>query len=62
MRPDTRLWWVETKQGQVFFELDCHYEMRKILGSGGYGVVVGAIDTRMGSNVAIKKVHAEEDC
>ncbi len=61
VRPDTRLWWAETKQGRVCFELDHHYEMGKKLGSGGYGVVVGAINTRIGSNVAIKKVHADNN-
>lgn len=27
LRPNTKLWWAETKQGQFCFELDDHYEM-----------------------------------
>jgi serine/threonine protein kinase len=60
-RPNTRLWWAETKQGQFCFELDEHYDMRKTIGSGGYGVVVSAVDVRLGLKVAIKKVSSAFD-
>ncbi|CAM9506733.1 unnamed protein product [Chrysoparadoxa australica] len=55
-RSNTRLWWAETKQGQFCFELDEHYEMRKTIGSGGYGVVVSAVDRKSEKTVAVKKV------
>eukprot|EP00611_Tribonema_gayanum_P000868 TRINITY_DN10662_c0_g1_i1.p1 TRINITY_DN10662_c0_g1~~TRINITY_DN10662_c0_g1_i1.p1 ORF type:complete len:187 (+),score=46.98 TRINITY_DN10662_c0_g1_i1:252-812(+) len=55
-RKGTKLWWAETKAGQFCFELDDFYEMKKTIGSGGYGIVVSAVDTRDDSKVAIKKV------
>eukprot|EP00611_Tribonema_gayanum_P016894 TRINITY_DN2935_c0_g1_i2.p2 TRINITY_DN2935_c0_g1~~TRINITY_DN2935_c0_g1_i2.p2 ORF type:complete len:195 (-),score=27.12 TRINITY_DN2935_c0_g1_i2:325-909(-) len=55
-RAGTKLWWAETKQGQFCFELDDFYEMRKTIGSGGYGIVVSAMDKRTDTKVAIKKV------
>mmetsp|Transcript_10481 Transcript_10481/g.15706 ORF Transcript_10481/g.15706 Transcript_10481/m.15706 type:complete len:538 (+) Transcript_10481:90-1703(+) len=56
LRCGTKLWWAETKQGQFCFELDDYYEMKKTIGSGGYGIVVSAVDKRTSTKVAIKKV------
>jgi mitogen-activated protein kinase 1/3 len=61
LRANTKLWWAETKQGQFCFELDSHYEMRKTIGSGGYGVVVSAINRRDDTKVAVKKVVSAFD-
>lgn len=61
LRPNTKLWWAETKQGQFCFELDDHYEMNKTIGSGGYGVVVSAVDKKKDTKVAVKKVVSAFD-
>lgn len=56
VRSNTKLWWAETKQGQFCFELDDFYEMRRTIGSGGYGVVVAAVNKRNDTKVAVKKI------
>ncbi|CAM9469957.1 unnamed protein product, partial [Ectocarpus sp. 6 AP-2014] len=61
LRSNTKLWWAETKQGQFCFELDNHYEMNKTIGSGGYGVVVSALDKKKDTRVAVKKVVSAFD-
>ncbi|CAM9167180.1 unnamed protein product [Ascophyllum nodosum] len=61
LRNNTKLWWAETKQGQFCFELDEHYEMNKTIGSGGYGVVVSAVDKKKDTKVAVKKVVSAFD-
>eukprot|EP00752_Nemacystus_decipiens_P009610 g8587.t1 len=61
LRSNTKLWWAETKQGQFCFELDDHYEMNKTIGSGGYGVVVSALDKKKDTKVAVKKVVSAFD-
>ncbi|CAN0375877.1 unnamed protein product, partial [Laminaria digitata] len=61
LRSNTKLWWAETKQGQFCFELDDHYEMNKTIGSGGYGVVVSAVDKKKDTKVAVKKVVSAFD-
>ncbi|CAN0418366.1 unnamed protein product [Pylaiella littoralis] len=61
LRKNTKLWWAETKQGQFCFELDNHYEMNKTIGSGGYGVVVSALNKKDTTKVAVKKVVSAFD-
>jgi serine/threonine protein kinase len=38
------------------FEVQAHYRLLRAVGTGAYGVVVSAEDTRTGARVAIKKV------
>jgi len=38
------------------FELQSHYKLLRTVGSGAYGTVVSAVDTRSGRKVAIKRV------
>lgn len=39
------------------FQLDCRYEVLDVMGSGAYGVVVSARDTKSNQLVAIKKIE-----
>lgn len=38
------------------FEVDAHYDVKKVVGYGAYGTVCAGIDTRDGQKVAIKKM------
>lgn len=38
------------------FEVPKRYEIKGVIGQGGYGVVVNAFDSLTGTNVAIKKI------
>jgi len=38
------------------FLVDSHYSYIRSIGSGAYGVVISALDSRTGSKLAIKKV------
>jgi mitogen-activated protein kinase 1/3 len=39
--------------------LDPHYRVEKVIGSGSYGIVMRAVDTRSNDTVAIKRINKE---
>ncbi|XP_062514279.1 mitogen-activated protein kinase 7-like [Corticium candelabrum] len=51
-----RLYSIKDKAFNVKFEVDVRYEPQEGIGSGSFGVVCSALDTKTGQRVAIKKI------
>ena len=49
------------QQFEVKFEVDSRYKIEETIGSGAYGVVCAAVDTKTGCKVAIKKISRAFD-
>jgi len=54
--PRRRRHFVRTEIDGIIFHHDSRYKLKKVLGSGAYGNVASALDTKTGNKVAVKRV------